>query len=102
MFSVLVPALNPLTLNSFSIHIARGSCRQPAGPRALPEMTIWGDALDSVLPFTASEKEFLDRLLDCGEIKSALLIENEGLTARTRFPPYTALKRTWIPISESP
>jgi hypothetical protein len=45
------------------------------------------DALDSLLPFTEPEKEFLDRLLDCAEIKPALLIEDEGLATRIRHHP---------------
>lgn len=45
------------------------------------------NALESLLPFIASEKEFLDRLLDHGEIKPILLTEDEGLAARIRHHP---------------
>jgi hypothetical protein len=44
--------------------------------------------MKSLLPFTtASEKEFLDRLLDYGEIVPVLLTEDEGLAERIRHPP---------------
>ncbi|WP_272913402.1 nucleotidyl transferase AbiEii/AbiGii toxin family protein [Desulfomonile tiedjei] len=45
------------------------------------------NALESLLPFTEPEKEFLDRLLDYGEIKPALLTEDEGLVERIRQHP---------------
>ncbi len=45
------------------------------------------DALHSMLPFTASEKEFLDKLLDYGEIVPSLLSDDEGLAARIRHHP---------------
>ena len=45
------------------------------------------NALDSLLPFTESEKEFLDRLLDYGEIVPSLLTDDEGLAARIRHHP---------------
>ena len=40
------------------------------------------NALESLLPFTESEKEFLDRLLDYGQIVPSLLTEDEGLAVR--------------------
>lgn len=45
-----------------------------------------GNALESLLPFTESEKEYLDRLLNYGEIKPALLTSDEGLAERFSPP----------------
>ncbi len=45
------------------------------------------NALESLLPFTESEKEFLDRLLEYGEIEPALITEDQGLAARIRRHP---------------
>jgi hypothetical protein len=45
------------------------------------------NALDSLPPFTESAKEFLDRLLDSGEIIESMLINDEGLAARIRHHP---------------
>ncbi len=45
------------------------------------------NALESLLPYTASEKEFLDSLLDYGEIVPSLLTEDEGLAARISQHP---------------
>ena len=45
------------------------------------------NALTSLLPFTASEKEFLDRLLDYGEIEPVLLTKDEGLAEWIRHHP---------------
>lgn len=61
----------------------------------LESITRWAErlveetrsALESLLPFTASEKEFLDRLLDYGEIEPVLLTRDEGLAARIRHHP---------------
>lgn len=61
----------------------------------LESITRWAErlveetrnALESLLPFTGSEKEFLDRLLDYGEIKPVLLTGDEGLAARIRHHP---------------
>ena len=47
---------------------------------------LW-DALESLPPLTESEKEFLDRLLDYGEIEPVLLTEDTGLAARIRHHP---------------
>jgi|GEM_PF-1325268 len=41
----------------------------------------------ALLPFTASEKEFLDTLLDYGQIEPVLLTGDEGLAARIRHHP---------------
>lgn len=46
-----------------------------------------GNALESLLPFTEAEKEFFDRLLDYGEIKPTLLMEDEGLVERINRHP---------------
>ncbi len=45
------------------------------GPRSLGERLVkeTRNALDSLLPFTESEKEFLDRLLGYGEVELLLL-----------------------------
>lgn len=44
-------------------------------------------ALESLLPLTESEKEFLDRLLEYGEIEPVLLTVDEGLAARIKHHP---------------
>ena len=61
----------------------------------LESITRWAErlveetrnALESLLPFTASEKEFLDKLLDYGEIEPVLLTRDEGLADRIRHHP---------------
>ncbi len=61
----------------------------------LDSITRWAErlveetrnVLESLLPFTESETEFLDRLLDYGEIKPALLTEDEGLVERINRHP---------------
>jgi predicted nucleotidyltransferase component of viral defense system len=44
-------------------------------------------ALSAVLPFTGSEREFLDRILDHGEIKAALLTSDPGMAERIASHP---------------
>ncbi len=44
-------------------------------------------SLAPLLMFTASEKDFLDRLLDYGEIAPLLLTEDMELTERIRLQP---------------
>jgi hypothetical protein len=56
----------------------------PSGSRLVTETR---NALDSLLPFTASEKKDLDRLLDYGEIEVVLLTEDEGLAAWIMYHP---------------
>lgn len=61
----------------------------------LESVTRWAErlveetrnALELLLPFTRSEKEFLDRLLDYGEIKPALLTDDEEIAARIEHHP---------------
>jgi len=55
------------------------------------------NALESLLPFTASEKEFLDRFLDYGEIVPVLLTEDQGLAARIRRHPGLEWKALNVP-----
>ena len=58
-------------------------------------------ALESLLPFTASEKEFLDRLLDYCEIEPVLLTEDQGLAERTRYhsgPELTECLLFWMGV----
>ncbi len=43
--------------------------------------------LTTLLPFTKTEKEFLDRLLDYGEIESSLLTDDPQLGSRIREHP---------------
>jgi len=45
------------------------------------------DRLSLVLPLTSAEREFLDRLLDYGEIEPSLLTEDEELVQRIRHHP---------------
>jgi predicted nucleotidyltransferase component of viral defense system len=45
------------------------------------------DSLTVVLPFSESEREFLNRLLDRGEIDSSLLTSNEDLAQRIKKHP---------------
>ncbi len=45
------------------------------------------EKLACVLPFTDAEMEFLDRLLDYGEIELSLLTEDEALVERIRQHP---------------
>src|SRR5699024_3640648 len=45
------------------------------------------DALSVVLPFSQAEREFLDRLLDRGKIRPALLGVDEGITERVQKHP---------------
>jgi predicted nucleotidyltransferase component of viral defense system len=44
-------------------------------------------ALSAVLPFTASEREFLNRILDCGEIEPSLLTDDAELADRISRHP---------------
>ncbi len=61
----------------------------------LQSITRWAEclveetrnALESLLLFTASEKEFLDRLLDYGEIVPSLLSDDEGFAERISQHP---------------
>jgi len=46
------------------------------------------EALVHLLPFTAAEQEFLERLLDRGEIEAGLLTEDEELQARIEGQPW--------------
>jgi len=45
------------------------------------------ERLEVVLPFNGAEREFLDRLLDHGEIEPSLLTEDEELAGRIRNHP---------------
>jgi hypothetical protein len=45
------------------------------------------ERLAYVLPFTGAEMEFLNRLLDYGEIEPSLLTEDEALVERIRQHP---------------
>lgn len=64
-------------------------------PQELEPITCWAErlvgetknAMESLLPFTESEREFLDRLMDNGEIKPALLTEDEELAKRISIHP---------------
>lgn len=46
------------------------------------------EALATLLPFASAEHEFLDRLLDRGEIDADLLTDNEALQARIEAQPW--------------
>jgi len=50
------------------------------------------EALSAVLPFEPGEREFLDRLLDHGEIEPEPLTQDEGLADRIRRHPGLAWK----------
>lgn len=52
-----------------------------------------GDALDSVLRFTASEKEFFDKLLQYDGIVPSLLTDDEGRVERVGFSPLHSIKK---------
>lgn len=64
------------------------------------EIPGWGDrivsecrnALGKILPFTPAEREFLDRILDHGEIVPQLLTTNDQLAERIRHHPMLAWK----------
>lgn len=59
------------------------------GERLVEECRI---GLGAVLPLEANEREFLDRLLDHGEIQPSLLTEEAGLAQRIRRHPGLAWK----------
>jgi len=48
--------------------------------------------LARLLPFTAAEREFLDGVLDRGEVKAALLTDDEELAQRIALQPSLAWK----------
>jgi predicted nucleotidyltransferase component of viral defense system len=50
------------------------------------------EGLSAVLPFTESEREFLDLLLDKGEIDATLLTDDEDLRSRIQQQPLLAWK----------
>lgn len=50
------------------------------------------ELLGRVLPFTENEREFLDRLLDAGEIDAALLTDDSDLQSRIMNQPLLAWK----------
>jgi len=50
------------------------------------------DGVNSLLPFTEAEREFLDRLLDCGEVEPTLLTSDAELANRIRRHPGLAWK----------
>ncbi len=50
------------------------------------------EALSFLFPFTDSEKEFLDRLLDFGEIQPALITDDKDLQGRLQDHPLLAWK----------
>lgn len=57
--------------------------------RLLEECT---QAMTVVLPFSEREREFLDRLLDHGEINPAVLTNDEQLAERIRRQPWLEWK----------
>lgn len=50
------------------------------------------DALGSLLPFSTEEREFLDRLLDEGEIEPELITDDGDLQAKIRDHPWLKWK----------
>lgn len=50
------------------------------------------EALSALLPFTSGESEFLDRLLDSGQISSELLTDDKGLQAKINNHPWLKWK----------
>ena len=79
--------MNELKRELLPVIRRKGLAENPTGGWVASLVANTRDLLSNLLPFTKMEKEFLDRLLDKGEIESSLLTNDPDLATKISQHP---------------